>query len=180
MSDDPSPDPRVVAPAAVGVNHDITDEERTRPEQPECLGDLMEGIGGGYRSASVPDSQELSAQQGLLHGILGRSAKLWIRTVRFEKPNMLLAQAERSGDLDQGDEHMACPRAQGRGCGRLRGSRFAEGNPAQPVESLEHLDVALGKIVRHSPALRDPAEFIFGVALFDSPRSDRRAVLLGM
>jgi len=76
MSDDPSPDPCVVAPAAVGVDHDITDEERTRPEQPECLGDLMEGIGGGYRSASVLDSQELSAQQGLLHGILGKSAKL--------------------------------------------------------------------------------------------------------
>jgi hypothetical protein len=76
MSDDPSPDPCVIAPAAVGVDHDITDEERTRPEQPECLGDLMKGIGGGYRSASVLDSQELSAQQGLRHGILGRSAKL--------------------------------------------------------------------------------------------------------
>src|SRR5271157_1480062 len=129
MSDDPSPDPCVVAPAAVGVDHDITDEERTRPELP--------------------------AQQGLRHGILGRSAKLWIRTVLFEKPNMLLAQAERSGDLDQGDENLACPGAQGRGCGRLRGSRFAEVSPAQPVESLEHLDVTLGKIVRHTPALRD-------------------------
>jgi hypothetical protein len=76
MSDDPSPDPCVVAPTAVGVDHDITDEERTRPEQPECLGDLMEGIGGGYCSASVLDSQELSAQGSLRHGILGKSAKL--------------------------------------------------------------------------------------------------------
>jgi hypothetical protein len=76
MSDDPSPDPCVVAPAAVSVDHDITNEVCPRPEQPECLGDFMKGIGGGYRSASVLDSQELSAQQGLLHGILGKSAKL--------------------------------------------------------------------------------------------------------
>jgi len=76
MSDDPSPDPCVVAPAAVSVDHDITNEVCPRPEQPECLRDLMKGIGGGYRSASVLDSQELSAQQGLLHGILGKSAKL--------------------------------------------------------------------------------------------------------
>ena len=73
---------------------------------------------------------------------------------------MLLTQAKRSGDLDQGDEHVACPRAQGRGCGRLRGSRVGEGSPIQPVESLEHLDVVLGKIVRHTPALRDPPEFM--------------------
>jgi hypothetical protein len=60
----------------VGVDHDITDEVCPRLEQPECLCDFMEGIGGGYRSASVLDSQELSAQRSLLHGILGKSAKV--------------------------------------------------------------------------------------------------------
>src|SRR5271157_754549 len=94
--------------------------------------------------------------------LLRKSAKPGISTVLFKKPSMLLYQGIRSGDLDEGDEDLACPRAQGCGCGRLRGSRFAEGSPALPVESLEHLDVVLGKIGRHSRALRDPAEFIGG------------------
>src|SRR5208283_3635464 len=72
------------------------------------------------------------------------------------------------------------PGAQGRGCGRLRGSRVAEWSPAQPVESLEHLDVALGKIVRHSPALRAPAEFIGGeLDVFHGPADDHRLGLDG-
>jgi hypothetical protein len=68
MSDDPSPDPCVVALTARVIEHDITDEERPRPEQPECLCDFMEGIGGGDGSASVLDSQETSVQGSLRHG----------------------------------------------------------------------------------------------------------------